>query len=185
MENIAVDNETHGAIGAEEAPAPEDQHNKLIRAAARDALDRANGDFEKATDYLEKHIHDDEVLFHAVVDPLVRIACSDILRGFTHQSRNRLFNGLNKETDSEGKIKALGAANFMMFQLPGGKPLENATKVEVMSGAHYYLKQAKTMTIRGHWLELVSKAMTNNKTRVADQFNNERLGALWEKAQLI
>lgn len=157
----------------------ESEENAISRAA-REAYNDANGDLEAAQSLLEKRARRESGLRGL----LLKWACHEAIRGAGRRFRNQIWNHpaepiIDHERD-ERRVRALAAGTLMMFPLPGGKLLADATGDEVLSVAATFEAQATDMATKARWLRLVGKAAGHRK--IGKALTEEKLAILRREA---
>lgn len=151
-----------------------------ITCAAREAYNEANGNLETAQALLESRAKG-----HANLRALlIEWACHEAIRAVGRKFRDQIWNRpvepiIDHERDGR-RIRALAAGTLMMFPLPGGKLLADATGDEVLSVAEAFEAQATDMAIKARWLRLVGKAAGHRK--VGKALTEENLAILRREA---
>jgi hypothetical protein len=176
-------------VAAQAAPAPRGQggsrksKRERIVELAEKCLADADGNALDATALMEEIVSDDASLFRELMMPLLRTACYDAVGSVIRSTRSQIWNAPNHDPGGRGaRVHALAAGNrLMMFQLPGGRYLGEATRAEVLVAATFYDRQAKDMTMKGRWLELVAKKMKDEHTPVAKCLTEDALAELRKK----
>lgn len=172
----------------------------IVAEAAKRALDDASGDVREATAMLESAVRQSRQLRDHITEPLISGACYDAIRAQIHVRRRAIWNdpkvvdpiaseaGANvvplakRGPDAERVVK-LAAGTLLMFPLPGGKQLGEATRAEISAAADFYGGQAADMTTKARWLRLVAQSVPDGK-RVADVLTDKRLRELQAEARL-
>lgn len=153
-----------------------------IAAAAAEALAAADGDAAKATKLMAEAVRADGDLRDALTEPLINGACYDAIRKQCQAQRRHIWTAPNYTTSGNGqRVGALAAGNLLMFPLPGGMRLGEATRVEIADAAGFYQRQADDMALKGRWLTLVAQSVPYGK-KVAEVLTNERLSDLRDEA---
>lgn len=151
-------------------------------SVAREVLDLCGDDLPKATKMLEQRVRSNQSLWFALTDPLIHAACYDTLRGLVRQNRAIIWTAPNYDKGGNGdRVRHLASANLMMFPLPGGLLLKDATRVDVSRAAEFYHKQASDMHNKARWLSLIAQHVTEDKC-VGDVMTAERLRELQQEA---
>lgn len=145
-----------------------------VAEAARKALKTAKGDVQVAVAALEGNVRRNAVLREALTDPLIHEACYDAVRQQIRKTRHAVWTPPNVATGSRASKQAiaeqsarvihLATGTMLMFPLPGGKPLKDATRAEIMAASGFYERQGKDMAEKATWLRLVAQCITGKKT---------------------
>jgi hypothetical protein len=164
----------------------------IVAEAAKRALDDANGEVQKATKQLETWVAQDTALRDALVAPLVAGACYDAIRAQVRTARNtvwtppRTASGPKATPEAKAgqsdRVTKLAAGNLLMFPLPGGKPLRDATRKEIGEAADFYEKQSGDMAVKARWLRLVAQSIPGRKS-AGEALTDERLRELHAEAR--
>lgn len=152
----------------------------LISRAAREAYNDASGDLVVAQAALERRANRDRGLYKM----LMSWACHEAIRAAGRQFRNQIWGQptappVDHEREQR-RIRVLAAGTLMMFPLPGGKLLADATGDEVLGVAATFENQAKDMATKAQWLRLVGKAAGARK--VGKALTEEKLALLRQEA---
>lgn len=104
---------------------------------AEAAVDAADGEILKAARLMEQEVLADPQKYRALMDPLVASACHQAVAGVVRQTREKIWTAPNYTAGGNGhRVHVLASAQMlMMFPLPGGKRLGEATRDEVLAGA--------------------------------------------------
>lgn len=159
-----------------------------IQHLAESALDQAKQDVLAATAIMVEHIQGDDTLYHLLMDKLLRTACYDVIAALCRQ-RNQVIWETPRRTAAEEAKSVSAAASaakhaLMNTILPDGVRLGDALKEDVEAHADFYLKQGKTMLVKGQWLTLIAKAMDGHtKTPVKKILTETKLQNLRDKVQ--
>lgn len=159
----------------------------MIHTEARRAYEDAGEDIKAATDLFEQRVRDDAALRDALTDPLIRGACYSAVTMVIRLDRKRVwtapvYSGANGETNNQaGRVEALAQSNLMMFPLPGGKRLADATREEIAEASNYYLDRAKDARHKGAWLALIADRLPDGKA-VRDAMTEKELQEMKDKA---
>ncbi|MGF3026945.1 hypothetical protein ACQVP2_29525 [Methylobacterium aquaticum] len=156
-----------------------------IAEAARAAYEDAGGDMREAARRLEGNVRRSRALRDELTDPLISAACWDAIRQQCRSNRSRIWHTPVSVAPSRPQLPAqtsapkadaarviqLAAGNLMLFPLPGGRPLGQATRQEIAAAAEFYATQAADMGVKARWLALVAEAVPEG--RQAGQVLNE------------
>lgn len=152
-----------------------------VSEIAEAAMKLADGEVLKAARIMEDEIRGDEAKYRAVMDPLVSNACYQAVASVCHRNRDKVWTAPNYNPAGNGKrLHALAAGNLLMFPLPGGQYLGEATKAEVTEAADFYSKQANDMTAKSRWLLAIAAKLTA-KAIVSKVFTEESLRSLQQE----
>lgn len=167
------------------ATAQREQEEVDIGEYARMALQKTQHNASAATKLLESWAQNDPNLKDALITPLIRGACYDAIRAVFRVDRKRIWTTVDHSTDSPGsssrRVEHLASSNLMMFPLPGGKRLKDATREDLLFASDFYTKQGRDMLTKARWLTLVSQHMTGKK-RVSDVMDEKKLIDLKDKS---
>jgi hypothetical protein len=142
----------------------------LIAEAARRAVKEGGGDPRSATDILEAAVRKDQRLRDAIMAPLVRQACYSVVSAEIRRERSTVWNSTPKERverigrSQTQRVIQLAAGTLLMFPLPGGVKLGEATRVQIAEAATFYGRQASDMSDKARWLRLVAERVPEGKT---------------------
>lgn len=165
-----------------------------VGEAAKQALVDAEGDAKSAVDLLEAAVRKDFELRMVLTDPLIRGACSDAVRAQIRTERKSSWTSQPKALPSPAKTPAgepaaqvarvtkLAEGNLLMFPLPGGKRLQDASRKEITEAADFYEKQSDDMGTKARWLRLVAQSLPGRKT-VGEVLTDDRLRELQAEAK--
>lgn len=155
---------------------------KTVKAVAKECYDEAGGDVRKATDLLEAQVRGDQRLFEEAMGPLVRQTCYSIISGQLRTDRKRVWTApVHNGGDKPSRVNAIAAGTLMMFPMPGGKKLKDATLQEVSEARAMYNDQAMDMSFKARWLGLIEKDLPEGK-KVLDVFDETMLNDLKDRA---
>jgi hypothetical protein len=165
-----------------ERDAVADEKPETVAYHARAALKQANGNLEEAARILESNVRTNERLWRALLEPLVRDACYFAVSKQQREVRERVWSPAPPRPGVTGESRAriLAAANLLMFPLPSGKFLGEASRGEVAEAAEFYSKQSRDMAHKARWLSLVSQSVPPGKT-VKVILTHERLRELQQE----
>jgi hypothetical protein len=144
-------------------PLQSETQENPISCAAREAYNETNGDLEAAQTLLERRAKREAGLRGF----LIKWACHEAIRAAGRRFRDQVWNRpaepiVDHERDQR-RVRALAAGTLMMFPLPGGKLLADATGDEVLDVAATFEAQATDMATKARWLRLVGKAAGHRK----------------------
>ena len=143
----------------------DDKQTDTVGSAARTALEKHSGDSAKAMHELVAMVRKDQKLRMALLEPLIEYACGNAIRSVIQDNRDRVWNSASNagKPSQREQMMSIAKANLMIFPLPGGKMLGDATRAEVIEAASFYAKQAKNMAHKARWLKLVHDEMPEDK----------------------
>lgn len=161
--------------------------NDPISEAAKLALDIAKGDVQKATKAFELTIRQNRNLRDQLLEPLIASACYDAIRKVSITDRRSTWKPpaeklLPGRVTGSARVVQLAAGNLLMFPLPGGKKLGEATRSDISAAAEFYSKQAGDMGHKARWLQLIAQSVPDNKT-VNEVLTDKRLRELQQEAK--
>jgi hypothetical protein len=159
----------------------------LVAEAAKTAYLKADGDVREAVRILETAVRQERDLRDALTDPLISQACYDAVRKQCHVQRRRVWAPpaeklVKSKVTGAHRVVQLAAGTLLMFPLPGGKRLGEASREEIASAAEFYERQAGDMATKGRWLRLIAQSVPGDQT-VGDVLTDERLRELQEEAR--
>lgn len=164
-----------------------------VADAARTAMEAAKGDVAQAAAAMERAVRSDPKLRDALTDPLIAGACMDAVRRVVHEVRRTIWSGPSEPVivskapvvdvaEQSARVAQLAAGTLMMFPLPGGKRLAEATREDVSKAAGFYDSQSRDMGVKARWLFLIAQSVPAGKT-VAEALTDKRLRELQTEAQ--
>jgi hypothetical protein len=138
---------------------------------------------------LEEMVLVNEEIFFEVMKPHVGRVCYDLLRDGTASRRGAIWkptgsivaNSAPARALREGVV-ALATSNLLLFPLPGGQRLGEASRADVAGASDFYGKQAKDMSHKSRWLTLIAQSLGDGE-KVSDKFTEERLAELKREAE--
>lgn len=159
-----------------------------VRSIAREVLEEADGNWEKAARLFRLRLDKDSALYRAIVEPLIQGAIWQHIRSVAHSDRAHVWHRAPKPDRNiadGGQVRAarLVAARLMDFTLWGGRRLGDATRPELVEVIEKYESDAKANGERARWLTLVAERLKDDKTTVAKALKEKDLLALQKKAQ--
>ena len=157
-----------------------------LAEAVKRALDDAKGDVREATRMLEEAVRQSRRLRDLLLEPLISNACYDAIRAQVRVDRRDVWKApvvklvpSNSGVTGSFRVAQLSAGTLLMFPLPGGLRLGEATRSEVVEAAGFYASQASDMAHKSRWLMLVAQCVPEDKT-VGDVLTDKRLRDLQE-----
>lgn len=160
-----------------------------LKKAVRECLRKAKNDSQRAAVLLEERVRKSSSLKREFLDPLITAACHEAVNSEIRVQRRGIWLS-NVASDirkidygaQANRVVLLAKSNIlMMFPLPGGKPLGEATGDEVDEAIGFYERQADNMSFKVRWLKLVRPRIPAGK-KVRDGLTNERLAELQTEA---
>ncbi|MBI5940668.1 MAG: hypothetical protein HY859_09600 [Caulobacterales bacterium] len=162
-----------------------------VADAARSAMDAAKGDLTTAAASMETAVRKDPKLRDALTEPLIAGACMEAVRRIMHERRRSIWSapsepialgrGADKASQAD-RVAHLASGTLLMFPLPGGVKLSEATRDDVVRAAGFYDAQAKDMGVKARWLSLIAQSIPAGKT-VGEVLTAKRLKELQAEAQ--
>lgn len=164
-----------------------EEHERVDRVeeAIRQALEDAGNHMPTAAEILADMALDDEHLFVEMMNPTLTQRARDLVQQFVHASR-RAFGEhpppKRTETAEAGAaaVRALARASIFGFRLPGGLPLRDARRPDLIAGAEVFEKNARTQFRHARFLKLVAEKMQDDEQLVTAQFDEAALRELHE-----
>lgn len=166
-----------------------------VAEAAREALDAARGDVRRAAVLFEARVRADRSLRDALTDPLIATACYTAVTAQVRRRRQSVWKApavptrspapapaQPRTSDGAFRVAQLAAGTLLMFPLPGGKRLGEATREEISEAACFYEAQSADMAHKARWLRLVAQSLPTSR-RVGDVLTDARLRELQEAAR--
>jgi hypothetical protein len=161
----------------------------LVAEAAKRAYDEAKGDVRAAVAAMEHAVRSNRALRDALTEPLIANACYTAVSAQCRGARRAVWTPpvrTEKFTPSKVsgafRVTQLAVGTLLMFPLPGGKKLGEATREEISAAADFYAAQSDDMATKARWLRLVAQSMPNTK-KVGDVMTDDRLRELQEVAR--
>lgn len=166
---------------------------ELILAAAKAALEDASGDLNIATEMMVAAAGKSSALRNALLEPYLETACREAVRRQIQSIRREVWTASKGkragssapsavvEQQQRARVVQLAAGTLMMFPLPGGKRLGEATREEVAAAAEFYAKQSADMGAKANWLRLIGQSLPEGK-KVAEILTDRRLQELQAEA---
>ncbi len=155
-----------------------------LRSLAREAMETANNDVQKAHPLFLASIKAQEAFYKEFIGSIVDRICLDELHQVIRKDRAATWEAAEavRTAGPAERIAALARANLLNFVLPNGKRIGAASGAECTDHGENYLKQGKTMCHLGRWLRLVGQSVPAGK-RVSKVLSEERLHELREEAE--
>jgi hypothetical protein len=154
-----------------------------IKDVAKKALEDADGDVQKGVARMVERVRKNRALFTTLMDPLVESACFREIGMVCRRERRDIWRAPNYGPADEGaRVIQLAAGNLLMFPLPGGKPLGEATKEDVEKAAHFYREQSNDMGHKARWLQIIADR-TPPERLVQHVLSDEELRSLQEQTK--
>ena len=147
-----------------------------FRSLAKSAMEQAGGNVQQASAILERMCHDDEAVWLAVTERVLKSACYDAVRYVCHEQRRAVWYSPNYSKGGNGHRAIAHARTLMDWPLPGGKLLRDATASDLMEAALFYRKQSDQMARIALWLEAVAEK--TGKRKVENALSAEQLEEL-------
>ena len=180
-------------VPVQKAPAQDEPKEtpaeNLVSKAAKKAIQKAGDDLEKAVSAFERSVRKNQDLRDALLEPLVHEACYTVVSRQFRSERRSIWDRAQHTSapvaqgeDQAQRVVHLAIGTLLMFPLPGGMRLGDATRGEIETAAQFYHSQATNMAVKGRWLDLVAKAVPKGKT-AGEVLDDERLKALQKQAQ--
>lgn len=157
-----------------------------IAELAAAALEACDGDVQAAARKLEADARADMTNWRVLTDHLLGQASWDAIRRAVRVTRSKVWTAPAPTTTPESqaeRVTALAAGNLLMFPLPGGKRLGEATRDEVQAAAHFYEQQADDMAHKARWLQAIAAKVKNAKKKVAEVLDDAKLRELRDAAK--
>jgi hypothetical protein len=129
------------------------QERDFVAEAARAALTEANGDVREATRKMEAAVRGNRRLRDDLTDPLIASACYTAVTAQCRVERRRVWSPpaeklVASRVTGAHRVVQLATGTLLMFPLPGGKKLGEATREEIGEAATFYETQAGDMAIK-------------------------------------
>ena len=164
----------------------------IVAQAAARALDDANGDLQDATERMRTAVEGSDELREAITRPLLREACYNAVREQMRGERRSIWADARltpKPAPVDTKRQAsrvvqLAQGTLLMFPLPGGVRLKDATGRQIAEAADFYARQARDMDTKARWLRLVAQSVPDSAV-AGDVMTDARLAELREEADRV
>lgn len=154
-------------------------------AAAREALEATNN-YREAAETLLARAKEDPELYEAIMGPHELPACLSLIRANAAQQRKAVWDAPEKKAHAErasaaatSRVNALSRSNtygLLDFRLPGGLPLRDAKKADLLEAVKVYRQRADNMAHKARWLESIANQV--GRKRVANAFSEPQLEQL-------
>lgn len=175
------------------APRKNDPSPELtIEEVARRAFADASGDVDEAVGMFERAIRQSQRLRDALTEPLITSACREAINALVRKNRHSAWTGAEPRAPvrsapptaeaQASRVVQLASGTLLMFPLPGGKRLSEATREDVTEAATFYGRQAADMGVKARWLRLIAQSLPADKT-VGEAITDKRLRELQTEAQ--
>lgn len=169
------------------AASPKPTEKDLVAEAARRALSDADGDVRTATRMMEEAVRQSPQLRDELTEPLLSSACYAAVTAQCRVERRKVWSPpaeklVATRVTGAHRVVQLATGTLLMFPLPGGKKLSEATREEIAEAATFYEAQAGDMAIKARWLRLVAQSVPGDKT-AGDVLSDKRLRELQEAAR--
>lgn len=162
-----------------------------IADVAKRALKDADGNIDQAAAAFERAVRASPKLRELLTEPLIAGACREAVKAQVRENRSAIWSDRparqpppRRPTDpgiQASRVVQLAAGTLLMFPLPGGKRLGEATRDEIGAAATFYESQAGDMATKARWLRLVAQSLTGDKT-VSQALTDKRLRELQAEA---
>ena len=160
-----------------------DKSQATVSQIAVKALKEANGNIIDASHIMEKMVIANPALYRSIMDPLLSSACYGAISKVCRSNRETIWNAPNYKAGGNGdRVHALSSGNLLMFPLPGGLPLGEATRNEVSAAVEFYLSMSSDMAHKARWLTRIGEGLTGKKT-VSKVYTEETLRKLQAEVQ--
>lgn len=160
-----------------------------VAEAARAAYDSAKGDLKTAVASFEASVRGNRALRDALLEPLLADACYQAVARIIRTERQLVWKPpveklVPSKVTNAHRVVQLAAGTLLMFPLPGGKKLGEATREEITAGADFYAAQSEDMAVKAKWLRLVAQSVPGEK-KAGDVLSEKRLRELQEAARAL
>lgn len=121
----------------------------------------------------------------------IQRALEDVIRERTRFDRPSYWRGGGETTPSPNTMRGVSLLAraerkaLMEYPMPGGRPLGDFTRPEVLEVARQQMAQARGTYRNGKWLQLVAKAMTSDRKHVRNELTEEQLASFQTKAETL
>jgi len=158
--------------------------NVELRELASRTLERCKGDVQAATTELTNTIGSHPILYKTLMDPLLREACYNLIRGVCRANRRAIWHtpqpSVSTAKQNVGVLAKATRTSLLYYPLHGGLFLKDAFKADVLNTVHYNETQGKDMLVKARWLTLVAERLPDNK-KVGEVLTEKQLAALKTK----
>lgn len=150
-----------------------------MRDEAREALEMAEGDWERALEILLDHTNRNEELKQRAVVK----GCWESIKQQAAQIRTSYFREAKEEEPSGERdsrvtgsaLRDLARRSWYDYQLPGGMRLGSATRDDLDAASHRYMKLAQTNEQRHNFVERVKSLLGDKEGTVEDHVSEEAI----------
>lgn len=161
-----------------------------VGSKAREALEKAGGDWSKAAKIFRGWLDNDRGLYNDLTLPLVdkaiwaaiRLAAGGPRRPIWERGKNPVkFDWPDAKPDrarKDGALAMVAETHLMMFPLQGGLVLGDATRPQVTESCEMYGKMAAGNAVKARWLSLVASKLRGDTKTVAQQLKEQDLRVL-------
>jgi hypothetical protein len=158
-----------------------------LRHLAEEFLDDADGDVQRATELMVEKLEDDERLFRQLMQPLLQEACYRVVSEIFRARRAAIWQQPQPSpAEHQSRVRVLANATVTLFDLPlwgGGPLLRDATKTELLEGAHLWMRQGSNMVAKAKFFRLVARALPNDTITVGDSVTLTKLNNFRRKVR--
>lgn len=156
-----------------------------LREVVRDCLEKCDNDrtsaCHMATDLV---LNSFQEIARAVIFEAVRRGVDDAIHArFVKQRSAAIIQQAEKSLSPVRSGRAAPTAALSDFPLPSGRTIRDACRQELTAAAEHWIRQGKTMLIRGIWLRDLAKSLKNDTTTVGTALKPRRIEQLWRRAQ--
>lgn len=116
-----------------------------VKELARKAMDECGDDIQAATEKLEAMARSNTKVWKGLTDHLLRAACFEACKAICRQDRRMIWTAPNYDAGGSGERVRAHGKTLMDMPLPGGKPLRDATREDLIAASEFYRKQSETM----------------------------------------
>jgi hypothetical protein len=159
---------------------------RTLESLARDSLNRFDGDVDRAVNYLNNLLKDEE-LRQTIVEAAIAEACKTFVSKVHRDQREAIKSNIVSISSriAQGAILSVkdNVEQLYAYPLMRGVKLGDATRVEVKEQAEFHGKTAKDAVQKHAWFESIVKRMPDDKVHVRDVLSSEDLFALYEEAR--
>lgn len=158
-------------------------HIPTLESLAREEMDRADGDYEKACIALCARLRRDAPLLKSIVAHIMERLVKSAFRHLDRQERERIVRSANMSSAERMAVLAGGmTAALLDFPLRKGIKLRDATREQVMDQAEFYGSAGADMLHKHRWLTTLAQALPADKC-VGEVITEDRAVELWQETK--
>lgn len=159
--------------------------DESLASLARQCLAESGGAMEPAVEKFSALVNADLQLKSSLLDPFFERACRQTIAFAIHAQRKQIISSIeNPREDGARSIRLLAQSNvagLLDFPIWGGKPLKEATRLEIEESARRYREQSADMSHKGEWLTSIANKLKGTQT-AGERFSESDLAKLWRES---